>query len=35
MSDVNEKSSFAFAFQPVTKLFEEQTGGKEAGAGAA
>lgn len=24
MSDVNEKSSFAFAFQPVTKLFEEQ-----------
>ena len=24
MSDINEKSGFAFTFQPVTKLFEEQ-----------
>lgn len=24
MSDINERSSFDFKFQPVTKLFEEQ-----------
>ena len=24
MSDINDKNNFAFEFQPVTKLFEEQ-----------